>query len=464
MRAFFFIAIFLCFGKLLAQEKEIVYSLQKDEQIAVYENALGVYQSRLGFAFVIDNTTKNTRKYCVNKVLYENFTRKSIEQPRLTNEHWGIVDTRKDSNIVIFDGYRVAKYPKTKRTFDLRITKRLYGYVIYDEPSAEYNVIVNGFVYGPYTNLLNYYLSPDGTNWAVSYYENAGSHYNYFIKFNNQRILGPYKNIYDFALLNNNQWVLVAEASNNNNKIYLANQKGDIGFFDKELQGKPVEIKLLYTNQNYAMNVVKDQKIYFMVNGEVFGPYEEFVKQTDLGIKPDRFNYVVGKKNTLYYRDKPILDNVRKFTVSDSRNTIAIVLYNDQLILNGKINLGTFKNIEKIDFPDGKEDFYFWTKEKENETEYALYAYVNNQVNKLGTYKMTLQENQLPNVRFAPSEKNWGFSYINEKQEAKIVVDGKEYDTNFINEVSLYAQDGKEYAAWLSVEGQNIILNKIVFE
>ncbi|MFN3315440.1 MAG: hypothetical protein ACK40K_01415, partial [Raineya sp.] len=419
------------------------------------------YQSRLGFAFVIENLAKNTRKYCVNKVLYENFSRKSIEQPRLTNEHWGIVDTRADSNLVMFDGYRIAKYPKTKRTFDLRITKRLYGYVVYDEPSAEYNVIVNGFTYGPYTNLLNYYLSPDGTNWAVSYYENAGSHYNYFIKFNNQRILGPYKNIYDFVLLNNNQWVVVAEAPEDKEKIYVANQKGEIGLFDKQLGETPVENKLIYTHQNYAMNVVKDQKIYFMVNGEILGPYEEFVKQTDLGIKPDRFNYVVGKKNTLYFRDKPILDNVKKFTVSDSRNTIAIVLNNDQLNLNGKINLGTFKNIEKIDFPDGKEDFYFWTKE--NETEYTLYAYINSKIEKLGSYKMSLQSS-LPNIHFAPSEKNWGFSYINEKQEAKIVVDGKEYETNFINEVSLYAQEGKEYAAWLSVEGQNIILNKITFE
>ncbi len=53
---------------------------------------------------------------------------------------------------------------------------------------------------------------------------------------------------------------------------------------------------------------------------------------------------------------------------------------------------------------------------------------------------------------------------MNEKQEAKIVVDGKEYNTNFINEVSLYAQEGKEYAAWLSLEGRDIILNKVVFE
>jgi hypothetical protein len=452
---------FLPYQAVFAQIKEVVYSLQKDEQIAVYENALGVYQSRLGFAFVIDNLAKNTRKYCVNKVLYENFTRKSIEQPRLTNEHWGIVDTRADSNWVMFDGYRIAKYPKSKKTFDLRITKRLYGYVVYDEPSAEYNVIVNGFTYGPYTNLLNYYLSPDGTNWAVTYYENAGSHYNYFVKFNNQRILGPYKKIYDFALLNNNQWVVVAEAPEDKEKIYIANQKGDIGIFEKQIQGQNVEIKLNYTSQNYAMNVVKNQKIYFMVNGEVFGPYEEFVKQTDLGIKPDRFNYVVGKKNTLHFRDKPILDNVKKFTVSDSRNTIAIVLNNDKLNLNGKKDLGTFKNIEKIDFPDGKEDFYFWAKETEGE--YTLYAYIDSKINKLGAYKIAVQSD-LPNVHFAPSEKNWGFSYMNEKQEAKIVVDGKEYSTNFINEVSLYAQEGKEYAAWLSLEGRDIILNKIVFE
>ncbi|GAB4131677.1 MAG: hypothetical protein OHK0045_09450 [Raineya sp.] len=459
----FILLIALCCSEhfLKAQDKEQVYSLQKDEQIAIYESTLGVYQSRLGFVFVIDNTAKNTRKYCVNKVLYDGFSRKSIEQPRLTNEHWGIIDSRADSNLVMFDGYRVAKYPKSKRTFDLRITKRLYGYVVYDEPSAEYNVIVNGFTYGPYINLLNYYLSPDGTNWAVSYYENAGSHYNYFIKFNNQRILGPYKYIYDFALLNNNQWVVVAQAPDDKEKIYIANQKGDIGYFEKKLQGQYIETKLIYTNQNYAMNVVKDQKIYFMVNGEVFGPYDDFVKQTDLGIKPDRFNYVVGKKNTLHFRDKPILDNVKKFTVSDSRNTIAIVLNNDQLNLNGKINLGTFKNIEKIDFPDGKEDFYFWTKE--NELEYTLYAYINTKINKLGSYKIS-SESSLPNVHFAPSQKNWGFSYLNERQEAKIVVDGKEYDTNFINEVSLYAQDGKEYAAWISLEGQSIILNKITFE
>jgi len=53
---------------------------------------------------------------------------------------------------------------------------------------------------------------------------------------------------------------------------------------------------------------------------------------------------------------------------------------------------------------------------------------------------------------------------MNEKNEAMIVVDGKEYDINFINEVSLYAQEGKEYAAWQSLDGQNIILSKIVFE
>ena len=209
------------------------------------------------------------------------------------------------------------------------------------------------------------------------------------------------------------------------------------------------------------MNVVKNQKIYFMVNGEVFGPYDEFVKQTDLGIKPDRFNYVVGKKNTLHFRDKPIVDNVKKFTVSDSRNTIAIVLNDDKLNINGKKNLGVFKNIEKIDFPDGKEDFYFWAKETENE--YTLYACISEKIDKLGTFKISLQ-GSLPDVHFAPSEKNWGFSYINDQQEAKIVIDGKEYSTNFINEVSLYAQDGKEYAAWLSLEGQNIILNKIAFE
>jgi hypothetical protein len=446
-----------------AQTKETVYTLQDDEQIAVYESALGVYQSRLGYAFVVENTQKNTRKYCVNRAVYETFTRKSIEQPRLTNEHWGVVDTRGDSSLVIFDGYRVAKYPPTKRTFDLRITKRLYGYVVYDEPTAEYNVIVNGFTYGPYTNLLNYYLSPDGTNWAVSYYENVGTHYNYYIRFNDKKLLGPYTQIHDFTLLNGNQWVVVAELKDKNDKIYVANQKGEVGLFDKKLKEEALDYKLLHTSQNYAMNVVKEQKIYFMVNGELFGPYEEFVKQTDLGIKPERFNYVVGKKNTLHFRDKPISDNVKKFTVSDSRNTIAVVFYDDKLQVNNKINLGVFKNIEKIDFPPSKEDFYFWTKEADNQ--YTLYAYIEQKVKKLGSYAMKVEKgSSLPDVHFAPSEKNWGFSYVNEKQESKIVVDGKEYDTNFINEVSLYAQEGKEYAAWLSLEGKNIVLNKVVFD
>lgn len=454
--------LFFCGHSLLAQNKETVYTLQNDEQIAVYESALGVYQSRLGFAVVIENTKKNTRKYCVNKTIYETFNRKSIEHPIITNEHWGIVDTRADSNLVIFDGYRVAKYPNTKRTFDLRITKRLYGYIVYDEPSAEYNVIVNGFTYGPYVNLLNYYLSPDGTNWAVSYYENVGTHYNYYVRFNDKKLLGPYTQIHDFTLLNGNQWVLVAEKKDQEGKIYVAHHKGDIGFFDKKLQTQDVEIKLVHTNQNYAMNLVKDQKIYFMVNGDLFGPYEEFVKQTDLGIKPERFNYVVGKKNTLHFKDKPISDNVRKFTVSDSRNTIAVVFNDDKLQINNKTNLGTFKNIEKIDFPANKEDFYFWAKESENT--YALYAYIEQKVSQLGSYKFSNAIKTLPDVHFAPSEKNWGFSYLNDKQESKIVIDGKEYDTNFINEVSLYAQEGKEYASWLSLEGKNIILNKIAFE
>ena len=70
---------------------------------------------------------------------------------------------------------------------------------------------------------------------------------------------------------------------------------------------------------------------------------------------------------------------------------------------------------------------------------------------------------KMPTVQFTPSMRHWGFVYLNDKNEQKVVVNKQEYDTSFINSVALFAEGNEEYATWLSLDKDKIILNKISF-
>jgi hypothetical protein len=459
--------------------KEVLYTLQAGERIANSENALSVYQSKLGYMVVVENKASNKRKYLVNKNIYADFDRESIEIPQMNDYHWGFVESKGDSNWVVFDG-RIERYPSFKHTVDLSLTKNLRAYLVYDETLSEYRLMVNERERGSYANLLKYYLSPEGDSWAVSYFINVGTHYEYYVKLSSGQRLGPFARIIDFALLNEDRWVLLAEKADMQKRtiqgqeietFQVITHRGDLGVFEKELVGKPYEAqpKLTYTNLNFGMNVIKDQKIYYMVNGEMFGPYEDFVVQSDLGIKPNRFNYVVGKEQVLYFRgEKSFARNVRKFTVSDSRNSVAIIksvsANSDTLNINDKYFVGVFKRIMDINFVPNTENFYFWVANSDGT--YQLQAYISNQLYDFKKYAVKpLAGGRFPKVVFSPSFSHWAFVYQSTANaQQKIVIDGQEFDSGFINDVVLYAERGQEHASWLSLEGgKDIVLNKVSF-
>ena len=473
---FFFVASFS-----IAQDtpqKELIYTLKPTERVATFENTLGVYQSRLGYMVVVEDQDKNTRQYLVNQQSYGPYDRATIEPPKMNNYHWGFTDAYKDSNIVAFDGYKFNRYPSFQHTSDLRITKNLSAYTIYNETLAEHKLTVNGVKYGPYANLVDYYLSPEGTTWAIEYFENVGTHYNFYIKFSSGKVIGPFSKIHEFALMNEDAWIVVADKKDTPSKsvgdrmveqFHIITSRGDLGLFEKELVGQVYSPyrKLLYTKLNYGMNVIRNQQIFYMVNGELFGPYKEFVKQADLGVKPNRFNYVVGKDYTLFFRgEKSFAKHVRKFTVSDSRNSVAIVKSHpgtsiDTLTINDKYFVGVYSGIANITFVPETENFYFWIAN--NDGSYTLHTYVNNKVTEQQSYPITPQKGKMPEVAFSPSMQHWGFVYYN-GSERKVVVDNQEYPSGLIDEVDFYEENGKEYAFWLSLDSlKDIVLNRIGF-
>jgi hypothetical protein len=450
---------------LYAQDREVLYTLKDGEVIAESENSLGVYQGRLGYIAVIQNELYGTRKYLVNRSEIGPFQGKSYQSPVLESEHWGLVDTREDSTFVVFDGYKKVAYNSTKHAFDMRVSKKLMAYLIYNELLADYELVVNGFKYGPYTNLMQYYLSPDGSNWAIMYYEVIGSEYDFFLKFTNDKVLGPFKKINDFAMLNSGQFVAVCEKRESQGKATIITEKGELGTFDRELTGKDYSkfLKIEHTPVNYAMNVIKNGKIYFLVNGNLLGPYNDFVEKSDLGVLPDRFNYVVGKENTLYFKaNLPFTKYVKRFTVSESRNSMAILKESDSLNVNEKYFVGYFKGIEDFAFVPGTEDFYIWIN---NGTTYDLKMYINGKLEDYGNFSLKSENGKLPYVNISISGKHWGMVYLNDKSEHKVVVDGKEYESGLVKRVAIYKEaDGKEVASWIALEGQELVLQKIVFE
>ncbi len=452
--------------------KETIYTLEEDEKLGGTENSMGVYGTKLGYMLVIENDKKDARKYIVNNKSYGTYNRKIIERPQLNDYNWGFADTRGDSSLVVFNGNNEGKFGAGKHTSDLKSTKNLRAYTVYDEATAETKVVINSVEYGPYQNLVRYYLSPEEDTWAVSYYENQGNYYNFFIKFSTGLRIGPFTKLHNFVLLNNEHWAVEAERKDTpQGKYLIQTHKGDLGLFDKTLAGKDYALysDLIHTNLNFGKNVIKDQKIYYMVNGELFGDglYTDFVKQVDLGAKLDRFNYVIGADNQLIFKgEKFFTKNVTKFTISDSRNSVAIVKAQDAntdvLNINEKVKIGTFGKIVDIAFIPDTENFYFWTKNADNS--HTLHLRTGTQTANQGSYK--IQPNlmgKMPLVQFTPSLKHWGFVYSNDKNEQKVVVDKQEYDTSFLNSVALFGEGNSEYATWLSLDKDKVILNKISF-
>lgn len=476
-------------------EKTRLYTLSNSEVLAINESQLHLYLSKLGYIAVVDNIANQSRKYLVNRAIYGPFRRRSIDRPILTDRHWCLSEIQGDSNIVIFDGYKIYKHPGSQRTFDARVTDFIRSYIIYNERLSEYTIQVNERTHGPFPNLIDYYLSNYGDSWAVIFFQNDGNRYEYFVQFSNNRQLGPFESIEQFVFLDINQWVLMAKRANTTpivakgidpdfgeeieqeiERYTIITSRGELGLFEKELVGKPdyeQYNQISYTTHNYAVNVVRDQKIYYLVNGQLFGPYEDFVKQYDLGIKPDRFNYVVGESQTLYFRGrKGFSNNVQKFKVSDSRNVVAIVKTNpdtglDSLIINEKYHVGEFNTILDIQFIPETEDFYFWNF---NETfdSYQLHSYINGQVQLHGEYPVVVDAatGGFPTVQFTPSKQHWGFVYRDMyTEEYKMVIDGEEYDVGVLPKVILYQdENGKEYASWLDLEDKSLVLNRIRFD
>jgi hypothetical protein len=476
-------------------EKETVYTLGEGEVLATNESNLHLYLSKMGYVAVIDNQLQKNRKYIINRGIYGPFERRSIAPPTLTDKHWCFTDTQKDSNVVIFDGYKVYKHPSSQRTFDARITDYLQSYIMYNERLSEYNIQVNGRSQGPFPNLIDYYLSNYGDSWAVVFFENDGNRYEYYVQFSNGNLLGPFEQIYQFVFLDINQWILMAKKFNTEpivasgideasmqeteelvERYSIITNKGDLGLFERKLVGDydyEQYNRVAYTTHNYAVNVIKDQKIYYLVNGQLFGPYEDFVKQYDLGIKPDRFNYVVGADQTLYFRGrKGFSSNVQYFKVSDSRNSVAIVKPNpdtgkDSLVINEKYYVGEFYSILDIKFIPNTEDFYFWSFSETAFDTYQLNAYVDGQVEYMGEYSLIIDVlTGYPTVYFTPSKKHWAFIYQDlNTQEYKMVIDGIEYPAGILPKVVVYKDnDGFEYAAWLDLDGNKLVLNKLKFQ
>ena len=332
-------------------KREKIYTLSTNEVVAYEENSLGLYQDELGYIVVTADVKQFSRSYHIKGKIYGPFDRRLVEKPVFNLSTWGFIDSKDETSYVIFNGKEIGVHKDPLYPVGLKVAKKAWSYVLIDQLEGTTRVIINSKEYGPYTSLLNYYLSDDGNRWAIAYNNNPEE---YYIEFNNGKKIGPYKEIYDFYFLDGrgDRWVLMAEKKDMSSK-YINEQEvglfsvitnsGEAGTFEQTLLSNPdFNFRNMMTKgANYGLNVIKDQKVYFLGNDDLYGPYTQPVTSIDMGEDYNKFNYIDVTTRNLHFKGDGIFSlNVKDYFVSESRKSVAVIkgtgTKRDSLFMNDK--------------------------------------------------------------------------------------------------------------------------------
>lgn len=465
------------FQHAFAQEpiREEIYTLTSNEVVAYEENSLGLYQDELGYIVVTADVKQFTRNYHIKGKIYGPFDRRLVEKPVFNLSSWGFIDSKKETSHVLFNGKEIGIHKDPLYPVGLKVAKKSWAYVLIDQLEGSTKVVINGQELGPYSSLLNYYLSSDGSRWAIAYGDNPDE---YYVLFNNGKKIGPYKNIIDFEFLegkNNSRWVLTAQpknllAKNVNGKeisqFVVVTNTGEIGTFETERYGfPPFDYKNLITKgANYGINVLQNQKLYYLANDKLYGPYQNPVASVDFGDDYNKFNYIVPETRNLHFTGDGIFSrNVDKYFVSESRKTVAVIKKSaanrDSLFMNDKYFKGIFNKISTLKFAPASET---WALLSDNGN--GTYELHFSDGRKFGPYNIDISQN-MPTIILGKDCKNWAFYYVEDGTgKTKLLVNNQERNEEFIGNISFVKEDGKEYFSWFSLNDKTVNLNKLLLQ
>lgn len=467
-------------------KREKIYTLSANEQVAHDENSLELYQDELGYIMVTANTKELSRTYHINGKKYGPFNRSELEKPPFTFSSWGFIDSYDDSSYVILNGKYVGRHKDPMYPVGLKIAGDSYMYVVLDRSEGTYSIIINGKKISP-IQLHSYNLNSDGKKWEIAY---LGSEPNqYFIKFSGDgKDLGPFREIIDFQFLDGtgNRWVLLVvpedqPTKNINGKeipqFKVITHKGEIGLFEKEWIGHPEYLeklntkakdkKLLQTSgENYGLNVILDQNLFYLANGTKYGNYKNMVDGVSMGKKHGQFYYIVDENKELRFRgDGLYAKNVDKFKVSLSRRTVAVMKkagrYKDSLYINDRVFKGVYNEIRELKFsPKGEE----WALTAFNHNDNSYTVHFSNKAEPYGPFKANTNTGK-PILLLGKDAKNWALSYKDAgTNETKLIVNGTERNAQFYGNIAIIEDDNKEYFSWFSLEedDKTLYLNKLL--
>lgn len=458
------------YGQILKKEK--IYTLDKNEYVAHEENSLGLYQDELGYIVVTADVKDFSRSYHIKGKKYGPFNRRELAKPVFNYDNWGFIDSKDETSYVIYTGKELGVHELPFYPVGLKIRGNSWAYVLINQAEGTTEVVINGKKRGPYLSLQNYHLSKNGKRWAIIYNNRPEEHY---VVFDNGKTVGPYAEIIDFQFLDPNRWVLTAEPKDSPTKILDGGQKvkqiivetsnGVVGTYERELLNNPNYDcdNLIARGSNYGLNIIKDQKIYYLANDELYGPHEELVQQVDMGKSYNRFNFVVGKEKRFYIKgEKGFSRNVEMFAVSDSRRNVAIVKrgtgMKDSLVMNDKYFKGLFDKIAYVKFAPQSESWCLLSK-----SDGGYYLHFSNQ-KKQGPFNID-DSRGVPQVMLGKGCKNWAMTYKDSKNnEIKLIVNGQEKKEKFIGNIAISSEADKEYFSWFSLEDKTVFLNKLLLK
>lgn len=475
---FLLLIFFISFYKTNAQEKltkDTIYTLTRNEVLAHEENSLGLYQDELGYIVVTADVKKFTRNYHIQGKIYGPFNKRLVEKPVFNLESWGFIDAKDSMSYVIFNGKEIGTHREPEMPITLKVARKTWAYVVLNTQENNVTPIINGKKMGPYEELYNYYLSKDGKRWAIAY---KNSQDEYYVEFHNGQKIGPFENILFFDFVedkNLNRWVCMVEKKGQTPRkingqdikiCSLISQAGDLGDFEEEHANFPLFNfkKIDVKGANYGLCVVKDQQFYYLANDKLYGAYKNPPTAIDMGEEFNKFNYIIPETKNLHFKGDGIFAlNVEKYYVSDSRKTIVVIKKQnekkDTININNKYFKGIFDKVQNVKFaPNGEE--YASLHQKPDGTLEITFS--NGRI--FNGFKANTNHDQ-PLLLLGKDAKHWAFRYI-DAQTGKVMlwVDNKLRKEEFIGNVALVKEEGKEYFSWFSLEDKTVFLNKLLME
>ncbi|NJO03495.1 MAG: hypothetical protein HC880_19065 [Bacteroidia bacterium] len=455
-------------------KREKIYTLNANEVVAYEENSLGLYQDELGYIVVTADVKQFSRSYHIKGKTYGPFDRRLVEKPVFNISTWGFIDSKEETSYVYFNGEEIGVHKDPLYPVGLKVAKSSWAYVLIDQLEGSTRVIINRKEYGPYASLQNYFLSDDGSRWAIIYSDEPE---NFYVLFNNGKRIGPYREVINFEFLGGkaDRWVLTVEMPDMVPKVVnereikqftVVTNTGEVGTFEEELPGSQAyDFKeLVVKGENYGQTVVRDQKIFFLANDEVYGPYKNIPQAIDMGEEYNKFNYIDPATKTLHFKGDGIFSvNVRDYYVSQSRKSVAVIksagASRDSLYMNDKYFQGVYDKILYLKFSPDSEEWALLTNNG-NGT-YTLHFHDGRQ---FGPYTADTAKGTPP-VLLGRNAKNWAFYYADAKTgKTRLIVNNADRQEDILGDIALVREDGQEYFSWFSLDDRTVYLNKLLLE